>query len=67
MSPQAAAALSGMSTSHLHHYLVSLVKVGLVRRDLGHYVLGSFALELGLIAADKLDLQHTSAGWLRQL
>jgi len=67
MSLQALAALSGMSTSHLHHYLVSLVKVGLVRRDLGHYVLGSFAPELGLVAADNMDLQHASAGWLRQL
>lgn len=67
MSLQALAALSGMSTSHLHHYLVSLVRVGLVRRDLGVYALGSFALELGLVAADNLDIQHLSAGWLRQL
>jgi DNA-binding IclR family transcriptional regulator len=67
MSLKALAALSGMSTSHLHHYLVSLVRVGLVRRDLGRYALGSFALELGLVAADNLDLQHLSAGWLRQL
>lgn len=67
MSLQALAALSGMSTSHLHHYLVSLVRVGLVRRDLGHYVLGSFTPELCLVAADNLGLQHASAGWFRQL
>lgn len=66
-SLQELANLSGLSPPRLHHYLVSLIRIGLVRRDPAGYSLGSFALELGLVAADNLDLQHTSATWLRKL
>lgn len=59
--------LSGLSRPRLHHYLVSLVRTGLVRKDVDGYALGAFALEMGLAAADNLDLQHASAAWLRQL
>lgn len=67
MSLQALSLLCGLSRSRLHHYLVSLVRTGLVRKDAEGYALGSFALELGLVVADNLNLQHASAGWLRQL
>jgi DNA-binding IclR family transcriptional regulator len=67
MSLQQLSALCGLTRSRLHHYLVSLVRVGLVRKDRDGYALGSFALELGLVAADNLDLQHASASWLRKL
>lgn len=61
--------LAGMSSSRLHHYMVSLLRTGLVRKNpVSHqYALGAFALELGLVAADKLSTQHASAPWLRQL
>src|SRR5690606_36912286 len=59
---------TGLSTSRLHHYLVSLEKVGLASLHAkGLYGLGTFALELGLVAADHLDFQHASAPLLRQV
>ena len=66
---QALAAQTGMSASRVHHYMVSLVRTGLVRQDPQSkgYVLGAFALELGLAAADSLSIQHTSAAWLHRL
>ena len=69
MRLQELAALTGLTPSRLHHYLVSLLRVGLVRRDAtkSRYALGSFALELGLVAADNMDLQHASAEFLRKL
>ncbi len=67
MSLAQLSAICGMARPRLHHYLVSLVRVGLVRKDGNGYALGAFALELGLVAADNLDLQHSSATWLRKL
>jgi DNA-binding IclR family transcriptional regulator len=69
MSLRELAGRCGLAPSRLHHYLVSLVRVGLVRRDArnNQYALGSFALELGLVAADSMDLQHASAAWLHRL
>lgn len=61
--------LTGLAPSKLHHYLVSLVRTGLVRKELDSksYSLGSFALELGLSVADNLSTQHASAQWLHRL
>ncbi|WP_338881136.1 IclR family transcriptional regulator [Achromobacter veterisilvae] len=63
------ALIGGLSASRLHHYLVSLVRLGLVHRDpaTARYELGPFAMELGLVAADELPAQHASAPWLRKL
>lgn len=66
---QELADLTGIASSRLHHYMVSLLRTGLVFKDPAshRYVLGTFALELGLVAADNLSTQHASASWLRQL
>ncbi|WP_300646769.1 IclR family transcriptional regulator [Paenalcaligenes sp.] len=51
------AAAAEMSSAKAHPYLVSFINVGLVRQDLvsGHYELGPFAMQMGLIS-----LQHST-------
>ena len=48
---------AGMPPSKAHRYLVSLIRVGLVEQDpvTSRYDLGPFALNLGLVALDRLD------------
>ena len=51
------AAAADMPASKAHRYLVSLIRAGLVDQDplTSRYDLGSFALNLGLVALDRLD------------
>lgn len=51
------AAAADMPASKVHRYLVSLVRAGLVEQDpnSSRYDLGSFALNIGLVALDRLD------------
>jgi DNA-binding IclR family transcriptional regulator len=51
------AAAAGMPASKAHRYLVSLIRAGLVEQDplSARYHLGPFALNLGLVAIDRLD------------
>ncbi|WP_237173289.1 IclR family transcriptional regulator [Paracandidimonas lactea] len=51
------AARAGMSSSRAHPYLVSLTRVGAVKQDAatGHYELGPFALQMGLVSLQRLD------------
>lgn len=50
------AAAAGMPAAKAHRYLVSLGRLGLVSQDdTGRYDLGSFALQLGLSALNRLD------------
>ncbi|MBS1142932.1 MAG: transcriptional regulator, IclR family [Proteobacteria bacterium] len=51
------AAAADMPASKAHRYLVSLIRAGLVEQDpmSSRYDLGSFALNLGLVALDRLD------------
>ncbi len=51
------AAAADMPASKVHRYIVSLVRSGLVEQDpmSSRYNLGPFALNLGLIAVDRLD------------
>ena len=51
------AAAAGMPASKAHRYLVSLIRAGLVDQDPvnSRYDLGPFALNLGLVALDRLD------------
>ncbi len=51
------AAAAGMPTSKVHRYLVSMVRTGLVEQDAAsaRYALGPLALEIGLVAADRVD------------
>ncbi len=51
------AAAAEMPASKAHRYLVSLIRAGLVDQDplTSRYDLGSFALNLGLVALDRLD------------
>lgn len=51
------AAAADMSPSKAHRYLVSLIRAGLVDQDpaSSRYDLGAFALNLGLVALDRLD------------
>jgi len=47
---------SGMPASKVHHYLVSLVRVGAVQQMAnGAYCLGAFALHMGLAAVRRLE------------
>lgn len=45
------AARAGMNSAKAHPYLVSFIRVGLVQQDghTGHYELGPFALQMGLV------------------
>lgn len=51
------AAAADMPASKAHRYLVSLIRAGLVEQDpmSSRYDLGAFALNLGLVALDRLD------------
>jgi DNA-binding IclR family transcriptional regulator len=51
------AAASGMPASKAHRYLVSLIRAGLVEQDpmSSRYDLGAFAMNIGLVALDRLD------------
>jgi DNA-binding IclR family transcriptional regulator len=51
------AAAAEMPASKAHRYLVSLIRAGLVEQDpmTSRYDLGSFALNIGLVAIDRLD------------
>ncbi|GAB4211966.1 MAG: IclR family transcriptional regulator [Rhodoferax sp.] len=51
------AAAVGMPASKVHRYMVSLVRAGMVEQDAlsSRYDLGPFALNLGLVAVDRLD------------
>ncbi|GAB4398580.1 MAG: IclR family transcriptional regulator [Rhodoferax sp.] len=51
------AAAVGMPASKVHRYMVSLVRAGMVEQDplSSRYDLGPFALNLGLVAVDRLD------------
>lgn len=51
------AAAAGMPASKVHRYLVSLIRGGLVEQDplTSRYDLGPFALNIGLVAVDRLD------------
>src|SRR5574343_1641653 len=51
------AAAAEMPPSKAHRYLVSLIRAGLVDQDpmSSRYDLGSFALNIGLVALDRLD------------
>lgn len=58
---------SGLSPSRVHHYLVSLLRAGLVRKEDTRYGLGPFAIRIGLTAVDRLGVQHSSAALLHDL
>lgn len=51
------AAAADMPASKAHRYLVSLIRAGLVEQDplTSRYDLGPFALNIGLVAIDRLD------------
>ena len=51
------AAAAGMAPSKAHRYLVSFIRAGLVEQDpaTARYDLGAFALQLGLVALDRID------------
>jgi DNA-binding IclR family transcriptional regulator len=51
------AAAADMPPSKAHRYLVSLIRSGLVEQDplTSRYNLGPFALNIGLVAIDRLD------------
>ena len=51
------AAAAGMPASKAHRYLVSLIRAGMVEQDsmTSRYNLGPFALNIGLVAIDRLD------------
>ncbi len=51
------AAAAGMPASKAHRYLVSLIRAGLVEQDpmSSRYDLGPFAMNIGLVALDRLD------------
>lgn len=59
----------GFASAQVHHYLVSLVRTGFVRREGSpvRYALGPFAARLGLAAVDTLEIQHVSAPFLQAL
>lgn len=51
------AAATGMPSSKVHRYMVSMVRTGLVEQDENNskYDLGPLALNIGLVAVDRLD------------
>lgn len=51
------AAAADMPASKAHRYLVSLIRAGLIEQDpmTTRYSLGPFALDIGLVALDRLD------------
>lgn len=69
LSLKALADATGLTRPRAHHQLASLRRAGLVEQHAPtrEYWLGPFAMELGLAAADRNDLQHACAPWLRAL
>ncbi|WP_181360635.1 IclR family transcriptional regulator [Variovorax sp. WS11] len=59
----------GFSSSKAYHYLVSLVRSGLLERERGgmRYGLGSFSLQLGLTALARTGTAHLVADAVRAL
>lgn len=60
---------AGMPAAKAHRYLVTFVESGMVRQDTegGRYALGDFALTLGLVALQGLDIVRDTAGVLADL
>jgi DNA-binding IclR family transcriptional regulator len=59
---------AGMEPAKAHLYLVSFCNLGLVtQEDTGYYALGSYALQLGLAALNKIDLAHLARKVLHEL
>lgn len=63
------AARAGMTSAKAHPYLVSFVRVGLVQQDTssGHYELGPFALQMGLVSLQRLDTVRVALPHVNQL
>lgn len=63
------AAAAGMPASKVHRYLVSLIRGGLVEQDplTSRYDLGPFALNIGLVAVDRLDRIRLGIGAIAEL
>lgn len=63
------AAAAEMPASKVHRYLVSLIRGGLVEQDplTSRYDLGPFALNLGLVAIDRLDRIRLGIGAIATL
>jgi len=58
----------GMTASQAHHYLVSLVRAGVVRRNSGGtYELGTYALQLGLTALGRIEPVERASDTARRL
>lgn len=60
---------AGMTSAKAHPYLVSFVRVGLVQQDdtTGHYDLGPFALQMGLVSLQRLDTVRVALPHVNQL
>lgn len=63
------AAAAGMPASKAHRYLVSMMRAGLVEQDpaTSRYDLGAFALNIGLVAIDRLDRIRLGIGTIADL
>lgn len=63
------AAAAEMPASKVHRYLVSLIRGGLVEQDplTSRYDLGAFALNIGLVAVDRLDRIRLGLSAIAQL
>lgn len=63
------ASRAGMSPARAHPYLVSFIRVGLVRQcsNTGHYDLGPFTLQMGLISMQRLDTVSTALPLVERL
>jgi DNA-binding IclR family transcriptional regulator len=63
------AALTAMSPSKAHRYLLSLIRVGAAHQDLAtrRYALGAFALQMGLSAVGQADELQRAIQLSRQL
>ncbi len=63
------AAAAEMPASKAHRYLVSLIRAGLVEQDplSSRYDLGPFALNIGLVAIDRLDRVRLGLSAIAQL
>lgn len=63
------AARAGMTSAKAHPYLVSFTRVGLVQQDssTGHYDLGPFALQMGLVSLQRLDTLRVAMPHVNQL
>ena len=55
---------TGLSASKLQFYLISLIEVGIVVQDRasGHYGLGPYTLQLGIIGLQRFDVYAAAAG-----